>query len=204
MNCYEYFGKTLEDVTENALNELSLKQEDVVILENNDLKVGMFSKKKVGIMLYKKEDIALYIRNILVETTKLMGIEIKLETKIRDSHISFKMFSDKNSILIGKEGQTLLALQNIIKQNLIIKYNLRINVLLDVEQYKENQNKSLEYLARRTAKEVATTKIEVKLDSMNSYQRRIIHNSLKDFRGAYSTSEGQEPNRYIVIKPKED
>ena len=54
------------------------------------------------------------------------------------------------------------------------------------------------------AREVAQTKIEVKLDSMNSYERRIIHNILNNNKRVYTESEGEEPNRYVVIKPKED
>ena len=63
---------------------------------------------------------------------------------------------------------------------------------------------SLEKLAKRVAKEVSETKIEAKLDSMNSYERRIIHNALTNNKNVYTESEGEEPNRYVVIKPKEE
>ena len=76
--------------------------------------------------------------------------------------------------------------------------------IIDVNEYKEKREKSLEGLAKRVAREVAATKIEVKLDSMNSYERRIIHNILTNNKKVYTESEGEEPNRYVVIKPKED
>ena len=69
---------------------------------------------------------------------------------------------------------------------------------------KEKHEKSLEILAKKIAKEVATTKIEAKLDSMNSYERRIIHNTLTNNKKVYTESEGEEPNRYVIIKPKEE
>ena len=78
------------------------------------------------------------------------------------------------------------------------------NDLSRVNEYKEKREKSLEGLAKRVAREVAATKIEVKLDSMNSYERRIIHNILTNNKRVYTESEGEEPNRYVVVKPKED
>ena len=60
----------------------------------------------------------------------------------------------------------------------------------------------LERMAKKIAREVAATNIEVKLDSMNSYERRIIHNVLANHKKVYTESEGEEPNRYVVIKPK--
>ncbi len=203
MKFYEYSGKTIEEAKEAALKDLEIEEADVIINIQEE-KAGLFRGKKVSVLIYKKEEIAEFARNELNTIAKLMGIEIKMETKIRASHIGIKMYSDNNSILIGKNGQTLLAFQNIIKQSLLNQYNIRINIILDVEQYKENQNKSIEYLAKKIASEVANTKIEVKLDSMNSYQRRIVHNALKDYKKVYSVSEGIDPNRYVIIKPKED
>ena len=81
-------------------------------------------------------------------------------------------------------------------------HNFKFNI--DINSYKEKREKSLENLAKRVAREVATTKIPVKLDSMNSYERRIIHNILTDNKKVYTESEGEEPNRCVVIKPKED
>ena len=63
--------------------------------------------------------------------------------------------------------------------------------------------KNIEYLAKKTAREVAKTKVEAKLDSMNSYERRIVHSILSDDKYVYTESIGEEPNRCVVIKPKE-
>jgi spoIIIJ-associated protein len=114
------------------------------------------------------------------------------------------MYSNNNPILIGKNGQTLEALQNIVKN--VVSNNVGIYpvVMLDVENYKEKQEKRIERLAKDTAREVLRTKVEARLENMNSYERRIVHNILTDFKGIYTTSEGEEPNRYVVIKIKED
>ena len=82
------------------------------------------------------------------------------------------------------------------------KYDLNFKVLLDVENYRQKRQKSLEFLAKKTAKEVSRTKVEAHLENMNAYERRIIHNILTDFKGVKTESEGVEPNRHIVIKPE--
>ena len=70
-----------------------------------------------------------------------------------------------------------------------------------MSNYKEKNQKRLEWLAKKTAKEVVETKMPVSLDNMTSYERRIIHNILTDFKGVKTESEGEEPNRHVVIKP---
>ena len=70
------------------------------------------------------------------------------------------------------------------------------------EAYKEKIAKSIERLAKNTAREVAKTKIPVALDNMTSYERRLVHNILTDFKGVKTESEGEEPNRHVVIKPE--
>ena len=75
---------------------------------------------------------------------------------------------------------------------------------MDVENYKDKKVARLEKIAKQTAKEVLKTKIDVHLENMNSYERRIIHNVLSENKHVYTESVGEEPNRHIVIKPKED
>lgn len=202
MEKYLYIGKTYEDALQKAINELNLNEEDIIINEK-EKKQGIFNKK-IEIEIMKKTDIINEVNDFLIETINLMGIDTQIEIKIRNNTINMRMFSNNNPILIGKNGQTLAALQTIIKQMLLIKYNVKMNILLDVENYKEKQIKNIEYLAKRVAKEVSTTKIEAKLDPMNSYQRRIVHNTLTSFKDIETESVGIEPNRYIIIKPKKN
>lgn len=202
MEKYEYTAKTREEAIELAIEELNIEKQDLIIREK-EKKQGLFNKK-VEIEVIKKEDVVNEVNDFLINVTKYMGIETQISIKIRENTITMKMYSDNNNILIGKNGKTLAALQLLIKQMILAKYNTKLNILLDVENYKEKQMKNLEYLAKKTAKEVLRTKIEAKLDPMNSYQRRIVHSILTNFKGIYTESIGEEPNRCIVIKPKED
>ncbi len=129
-----------------------------------------------------------------------MGISSQFETKVRDEQINIKMYSDKNNILIGKNGQTLMAIQAILRQQVYNEIGVYPYILLDVENYKEKKISRLERDAKRIAREVLKTKVDVKLDDMNSYERRIIHNALTKYKNLSTTSEGEEPNRHIVIR----
>ena len=80
-------------------------------------------------------------------------------------------------------------------------------IILDVENYKDKQQARLERLAKSLAREVVKTKIEVKMDNMNAYERRIVHSILSNNSKVQTISEGEEPNRHVIIKPvnnKED
>ena len=113
------------------------------------------------------------------------------------------MFSDNNAILIGKNGRTMSSMQQLLRQTIKNKLNIKINIILDVEEYKIKQQKNIERLAVKLAKDVIRTNIEVKMDSMNSYERRLVHSRLADFDGVKTESTGEEPNRCVVIKPVE-
>lgn len=201
MKSYMYEGKNKEEAINKAVNELKTVRENLIVEVLEETK-GIV-KKKVIVKVIKQDEVVDFIKDTLNEITKLMGVNINLEVRKRDESISIKIFSDNNAILIGKNGRTITALQSLIKQMVYNVLEEKISIILDVENYKEKRIKSLEYLARNTAKEVSKTKIEAKLDSMNSYERRIIHEALSNNRYVYTESTGEEPNRCVVIKPKE-
>ena len=82
----------------------------------------------------------------------------------------------------------------------MVKTGIKINIFLDIENYKEHSNIKLESHIKKIAKEVKMSGIEVKLDPMNSFKRRIVHNAVSSVNGVSSKSEGEEPNRYVIIR----
>lgn len=201
MNKYIYEGKTLEEAKNKALTELNLTEENVIInvLEEKN---GLL-KKSVKIELVDINAIITEIKDTINEIISLMGLTSNLEVRRRENNITITIFSNNNSILIGKNGRTISAIQTIIRQIIHSQVKSNLQIIIDVENYKEKRIKNLEYLAKKVAKEVAHTKVETKLDPMNSYERRTIHNVLSQNKYVYTESEGIEPNRYVVIKPKE-
>ena len=141
-----------------------------------------------------------YIKNYIYDITKYMGINVNVEIKLRDNMILINLFSDDCSVLIGKNGKTLDSLQLLIKNTILVKTGIKINILLDIENYKEQSNIKLESYVKKIANEVKISGIDVKLDPMNSFKRRIVHNAVSSINGVSSKSEGEEPNRYVIIR----
>lgn len=202
MKTYTFEGKNYEEALSKAINELNTEEDNIVtnILES---KQGLL-KKIVKIEVIEINDIIDYLKESIKEITELMGIKVNLEVRRRENTITFTMFSDNNSILIGKNGRTIQSFQNILRQMVDQKKKKKYKIIIDVENYKEKKLITIERLAKKVAREVKKTKIETKLDPMNSYERRAVHNVLSNNKYVYTESEGEEPNRYVVIKPKEE
>ena len=192
-------GKTKEEAKAKALEALEAEESEIYCKEE-EIKGKLFKATTYRCSAIRISDIAEYIKEKITELVSNMGIDAKFESKVRDEQISIKMYSDKNSILIGKNGQTLMAMQTILRQMVFNEIGMYPYILLDVENYKEKKISNLERNAKRIAKEVQKTKIDVALEDMNAYERRIVHNAISNFKHISSASEGTEPNRHIVIR----
>ena len=193
----EIIAKTQEEALEEAVKRLHLSSEKIFINVLGELPEGLNCEALVDVNLTlegKK-----YLENILKSFN--LGYQIEARS-VGDSQIYFNIDSNENPLLIGVKGKTLDALQTLVRA-LISSYTKdKIIATLDIGAYKSNRVHQLEILATKTAKEVAKSKISVKLKPMNSYERRIIHEKLSEWRDVFTESEGQGENRAIVIKPK--
>ena len=194
-------GKVTEEVLEEILAENNLTKDEIVYT-SRDKKGKLFQGNLKEVTVYKKTDINDAIKEFLKEIIENMGLEVSFETTTKDERTTIKMYSNNNPIIIGKSGHTLKALETLAKQKIQNDTGIFYKINLDVSNYKEKIQKSIERLAKNTAREVAKTKIPVALDNMTSYERRIVHNVLTDFKGVKTESEGEEPNRHVVIKPE--
>lgn len=200
---HKFEGKNEEEILNKALTDLNASLGEVYYSSKEVSSGGLFKSKKYEVIIVLKEDIVEYIKSYLKEITTRMGLNVEFETQKREKYIKVNMISDDSSILIGKNGRTMSALQDLLRQSIQSKINIRVNVILDTNDYKERQQKNIERLAIKLAKDVVKTGIEVKMDRMNSFERRLVHNKLTDFKGVTTISEGEEPNRCVVIKPVE-
>ena len=203
MEVFVYEGKNRDDVLAKALEDLKV-QENEVLFKEEKTKGKLFKAETFKFTIIKLTDIQASIKNYLNEILSLMGLEVSFESSIKEKQINIKMYSNNNAILIGKNGQTLSALTTIVKQFVYNQIGLYPYINLDVENYKDKQIYYLEKLAKNIAREVRDTKQEVVMENMNSYERRIVHNVLTDFKGVITESEGEEPNRHVIVKPERD
>lgn len=202
MKKYTYQAKTFEEAKNLALASL-MEQETNLYIKEIESSTKLFSKKSV-IEVIKKEDVLEHIKELVKDITTLMGLTVNMEIKKREDTLTITIYSDNNAVLIGKNARTLDALNTIVKQSIYKELGENYKFVLDVSEYKQKREWNLEKMAKQIAREVAKTGVEAKLDPMNSYERRIIHNTLTNNKKVYTKSEGLEPNRYVVIKLKEE
>ncbi|MDX9807455.1 MAG: RNA-binding cell elongation regulator Jag/EloR [Acholeplasma sp.] len=194
------------------LKEAELKAVELLKMPLQYIKINTIKENKgfLGIGASTLYEAILEI-NLALEGKKYLDnifqtLEIDVKTEFRSlnegTEIYYQIQSKENALLIGRDGKTLDAIQTLLKAYLHNYTDEKLTVSLDIGQYKQNRKKQLEILATKLAKEVAFTRVEVRLDPMNSYERRIIHTKLAEWRDVYTESEGEGENRQIVIKPR--
>ncbi|MBO0601798.1 protein jag [Sporosarcina sp. E16_3] len=130
-----------------------------------------------------------------------MGIDdIQISHETNGKYVTFQMESAKAALLIGKRGQTLNALQQ-LSQLVTNKLANQFKVVrIDVGDYRERREQSLEQLAERMADKAVRTGKKIQLEPMASYERKVIHNALSRRLDIETYSEGTDPFRYLVIE----
>lgn len=204
MEKHRFIEKNKTEAIDKAKITLHETENNLIINEIETEKGGLFKSKKVEIEVIEKREVKQFIKEYLTELLKNLGFEANIEVKNNEDVPTYIIYSDNDSLLIGKNGKNLQALSIITQQAVKKEIKQGYKFIIDINEYKQKREKKLERLAKNIAREVAQTKVEVKLDSMNSYERRIIHNVLTNNKRVFTESEGEEPNRCVVIKPKED
>lgn len=191
-------AKTLIEAVENAKNKLATEK---IIYKSKERESGKIFKTKIyEVTAIRETDLITEIKDYLKEVVEGLGLQVNFETSKENDTYYITMYSNNNSALIGKNGKTLSALETLVKNKVNIEWGFYPKVVLDVENYKEKRIAALERMAVKIAKEVRDTKVDVALENMNSYERRIIHNKLANFKGISTESVGTEPERHIIIK----
>lgn len=203
LTSYRYEGKNKEDLKSKYLEELNVEETDVFTKETEE-EGNLFKFKKYIIEVFKKEDIINYVKEYVDNLEKGLNVKINKEIKFQEDILKIILVSDNNSILIGKDGRTLESIQTLIRNSIKNKTGINMKLNLDASNYKAKKQRNLEYEIKKIAKDVQKTHIEVKLDPMNSYDRRCVHNVVSKFENLKSISFGESPNRYVVISYKED
>lgn len=150
----------------------------------------------------QEEDPVEKAKQYLLNIAKEMDIhDLKIHSEYEGKRLLFKLESEKAALLIGKHGATLNALQQLTQLVINNVAKTFISLTLDVENYRERRQSTLESLADRMADKAVRTGRKVAFEPMPSYERKIIHNALANRIDIETYSEGTEPNRYLVIEP---
>ena len=196
-------GKTKEEIITKYLEENNLTESDIFYTER-EVKGGLLKSKKIELEIVSKNDIIKFIKDFISNLSKNMGIEITSEVRENEGIYTVLLVTDNNPVIIGKDGRTIDSIQLLIRQALLTQTNKNIKVIVDASDYRSSKQRNFEREIKKIAREVLKTKVEAKLDPMNSYNRRIVHALLADYKNLETESFGETPNRYVVIRYKED
>lgn len=196
-------GKSKEELLNKFLKDENISLDEVIIKETEEA-AKLFKSKKIILEIIKKEDVIKFIKNYITELSNKMKLQINSEVREKDNIYTILLVSENNNVLIGKDGKTLNSIQLLLHQSLSSQIGINIRVSVDVSNYKDKKIKRLEREIKQIIKEVEKTKIEAKLDPMNSYERRIVHTLVSENSNLETESIGESPNRYVVIRYKEN
>ena len=193
-----FTAKTLDDAIVLACQDYGIlpDQLNYAIIEE---KKGLFAKK-VEIEVYDLSDAIEFAQEYLVNAISSFGITATTKASLSDDIIKITINSDHNSILIGKNGRTLQALNELTKLAVSSRFKKRYRVLLDIADYKGDKYKRVIHMAKRTAYDVQKTHVDAELDPMTADERRVVHNALSRIRNISTESTGEGKKRHIVIK----
>lgn len=199
------------EVEAKTLQEATKKASDILKIAESKLKLDIVKEKKgfLGVgstTLYEAMpniDLTIEGKQYLESIVSGLGAEVKMEIQFPDeSTLVYRLQTNENALLIGKEGKTLLAIQTLLRNHLSTFVDDQLLITLDIGNYHASRKRQLEILATKTAKDVARSQIAVKLDPMNAFDRRIVHAKLSEWRDVETYSEGEGEERAIIIRPK--
>ncbi|GAW30218.1 RNA-binding cell elongation regulator Jag/EloR [Carboxydocella sp. ULO1] len=200
-------GKTVEEAIATCLAELKVDRSQVqveVLQEPSKGFMGLFSKPAQVKVIYIETPVNRAV-SFLKSVCQKLGLNVEIEADVQGEYVTLNITGeDKEAlgVLIGRRGDTLDALQYLVNLVANKQADDRQKFVLDVEGYRKRREQTLQRLALKMAEKVKRYGKEIALEPMSPQERRIIHTTLQNHKYVYTTSEGEEPYRKIVIFPK--
>jgi spoIIIJ-associated protein len=141
------------------------------------------------------------VRRLLEHVTTAIGVQVEIEIEESDDAVVASCDGPDIGLLIGKHGATIDAVQTLAGAIANRGLEERKDVVVDAGGYRARRRRALEAMAIRSAQEAMRSGLRVELEPMSSSERRVVHERLKNYEGVQTASEGDEPNRYVVVEP---
>ena len=202
MKSIETQGKTVDQAIEIGLYKLGCTRDDVKIeiLEQ----AGLFNKARVRLSLGTSSQSEEEVKTLVTKLIDLMGMELEVYVEERENEFFVNVTGSDASLFIGKHGESIEEFQAVVNAiyNKDKSRGDSKRIVVDSNNYAVKRQEVLTNLAKRTAGKVIREHRDFKFEAMNSYERRIIHSALADNDKVITESYGNEPNRYVVVKLK--
>ena len=192
-----FTAKTVQDAVNLACQELNVTVDDLNYEVISETKT--FFTKRAEIECYTIAMVQEYIEGYVRRFISEMGFEVETVSYLQDGRIYCNINTSNNSILIGKAGVILRAINFIVKNAVSTTYKKRIELSIDINGYKEERYKKVASMARKLGKQVLRTKADIKLDPMPADERKVMHQDLAKLDHVKTQSYGEGKNRHMVI-----
>lgn len=207
MKWVEKTGKTIDEAVELALAELNITKDKVkieILEQPSKGFLGLIGTKMARVKVTPEETGKEMAYKFLREVLNAMDVKSEIKIKHKGECLYIELIGPRMGMIIGRRGQTLDSLQYLI--SLVINKGKGkdeyIKVILDTENYRKKREETLIRLANRLADRVVKGNRKMELEPMNPYERRVIHSTLQNYPGVITYSEGEEPNRKVIIACK--
>ncbi len=208
MKTFEIKGKTVHEAIQRVLHEYDLREDEVeveVIEKEKKGLLGLIGAHDARVRIKLKEKvIERKLKAFLNSLLEYLHINADISVKQGDRKVHVEMSGKNLGVLIGKHGQILASIQHILNMQVNNLTDTKVNVYVDVDHYSKYRKNKLEEIAYHALEMVRKTKEKVKLDPMQSWERKEIHRLLSKYSDIHTYSEGIEPYRYVVIEPTND
>ncbi|MEB3073581.1 RNA-binding cell elongation regulator Jag/EloR [Parvimonas sp. C2] len=190
--------------SKDALVEVSLKEEKEKSKEHveeviDEVVEETCCKEEVLVKSDDVKKIEGFLKDLILE----MGVDCEVTSDEDEEAVNLYINkSDDFKTLIGKSGETLESIQYIVSIFSRRNTSLEKRIFLDINGYKKRKEEIIREMAMTFAKKAIRYKKVMRLRPMNAYERRIVHSTLYNMRGVFTMSEGEEPHRKVVIKPR--
>jgi spoIIIJ-associated protein len=213
----ERSAASVEEAIEGALEELGVSEQEAqveIVQEPQKGLLGFGSQQAVvrvrvpeegvsGVALDEQADVA---EEFVAGLLERMGMDAEVDRGVVEGVMYVDILGGQDSegmgLLIGRHGQTLDALQEVVRSAVQRRTQSRCRVLVDVEDYRKRRRTQLAEKARGVAQRVRRTGRQERLEPMNAYERKIVHDAAGEVGGVETTSEGEDPDRRVVIRKK--
>ena len=199
MRQVEESAKNVDLAIEKALTKLGITQDqaEIEVLSTG----GLFKQAKV--LVTKKQTEGEVAVQFVEEVLKKMGLTFVVELEESEKDVKLELTGTETGCVIGYRGEVLDALQYLASLVANKGKEGYKRIVLDTENYREKRVEKLQTLAKNLESKAMRIRKPVKLEAMNSFERRIIHSALQNSENVKTVSEGTSPNRYVVIIPKD-
>lgn len=197
-----FTAKTVDDAIEAGLTALGITREQAEITVIEEGKKKLFGGVKAKVKVEKRASDGTRAAKFIDGLFDVLKINAFSEIVTDGDTVEIRVQASNSHQVIGRHGEILDAIQTIAGAVANIGNEEYKKVVVDCENYRENREKTLIELANKLAKKAVERGRKVTLEPMNPYERRIIHSALADNEEVKTVSDGREPNRYVVIIPK--